>query len=201
MAKDTEPVAWVEVISQKAARGDLAAAYSGVKGADGRVENLYLAMSHTPLAITAADDHYRAVLHNPDNPLDPWLAEFAGTYVAILCGCNYAAVNHGENFRMYLGDDAKAALWLAALRDGSWKDVLEGPVLAATVFTQKLSQAPAAMQEDDIAGLRAAGFSDKAISYLIQIVSSFAYWARMINALGIRLGPTIGLTSVAPPES
>lgn len=201
MTKDVEPVAWVEVISQEAARGSLAAAYGAVRGADGRVENLYLAMSLTPQAISAADEHYRAVLHNPDNPLDPWLAEFAGTFVAVLCGCDYAAANHGENFRMYLGDNAKASLWLASLRDGSWAHVLEGQVLAAARFTQKLSLEPARMQEGDIVGLRAAGFSDKAISYLIQIVSSFAYWARMINALGTRLDPTIGLSGVAPLAS
>lgn len=193
MSETASGIAWVKVIGEEAANGDLAAAYDAVRGADGRVENLYLAMSQTPEAIRAADDHYRAVLHNPDNPLEPWQAEFAASFVAILCGSNYAALNHGENFRMYLDDDARATAWLAALRDGSWAGVLTGQTLSMAKFAEKLSLRPAEMSEGDIAGLRAAGFSDKAISYLIQIVASFAYWARMINALGIQIGDTIGL--------
>ncbi|MGC1427559.1 MAG: hypothetical protein WA822_03150 [Albidovulum sp.] len=195
MPETENGVAWVEVIGDKAAAGDLAAAYDAVRGADGRVENLYLAMSQTPQAIRAADDHYRAVLHNPDNPLEPWLSEFAATFVAILCGSDYAALNHGENFRMYLGDDARAAAWLTALRDGSWSEMLSGEPLAVARFADKLSLRPAEMAKADIVALRAAGFSDKEISYLIQIVSSFAYWARMINALGTQMGDAIGLTS------
>ncbi|MGB3315203.1 MAG: hypothetical protein WBB85_12385 [Albidovulum sp.] len=194
MADNKSAVAWVAVIGDAQASGDLAMAYDAVRGADGRVENLYLAMSQTPRAIIAADDHYRAVLHNPDNPLDDWLAEFAGTFVAILCGSDYAALNHGENFRLYLGEDASAAAWLAALRDGNWRDVLEGRALAVAEFTEKLSLRPAEMDEADIAALRVAGFDDKAISYLVQIVASFAYWARMINALGTRQEGPVGLS-------
>lgn len=194
MSQHLAGIAWVVVIDEDSATGDLASAYDAVRGADGRVENLYLAMSQTPRAIAPADDHYRALLHNPDNPLEKWLAEFAATFVAILCGSAYAALNHGENFRTYLGDDPKAAAWLGALRDGSWPSVLTGRPLAVAQFAEKLSLRPGDMSQADIAALRAAGFSEKAISYLIQIVASFAYWARMINALGTQLGETVGLT-------
>ena len=36
--------------------------------------------------------------------------------------------------------------------------------------------------------LRTAGLDDKQIVYLVQISASFAYWARVINGLGICLG-------------
>jgi uncharacterized peroxidase-related enzyme len=189
-----DAVAWVEVISEKAATGDLSAAYNAVRGADGKVENLYLAMSQTPHVISAADEHYRALLHNPDNPLEKWLSEFAATFVAILCGSDYAALNHGQNFLMYLSDDVRAVAWLAALRDGSWPDILTDKPRAVALFAEKLSLRPGEMCEQDIVDLRAAGFVDKEISYLAQIVASFAYWARIINALGTRMGDTVGLT-------
>ena len=37
-------IAWVKVIDQKKATGSLRKAYESVKGRDGTVENLYLAM-------------------------------------------------------------------------------------------------------------------------------------------------------------
>ena len=188
-----EQIAWVRVIPQDQAKGDLAEAYDAVKSADGRVENLYLAMSQTPRAIQPADAHYLALLHNPDNPLDPWLAELISTYVAILCGCEYAAQNHGANFAMYLRDDARAQAILQALRDEAWEDMPDNQMLAALRYTRKLSLTPNRMSDRDIEALRRVGFCDKGISYLVQLVASFAYWARMINGLGTQLGDGIGI--------
>lgn len=192
MAQD-KSVAWVEVVPPSAATGDLARAYAAVQDAQGTVENLYLAMSQTPLAIPAAEDHYRAVLHNPDNPLPPWLSELVGTYVAILCGCDYAAQNHGANFAMYLKDPPRAQAILAALRDGTAPpgDALQDAALA---YTRKMTLDPAVLGQQDIETLRAAGLCDKGISYLIQIAASFAYWSRMINGLGTVLGDKVGLS-------
>lgn len=194
-------IAWVDVIAQSEAEGTLAAAYDAVKGKDGRVENLYLAMSQTPAAIQPADAHYLALLHNPDNPLAPWLAELAATYVAMLCGCRYAAVNHGANFRMYLEDDARADAILQALEAGKEPAGADSKTLAALRYARKLSQTPEQMTAQDLQPLRAAGFCDKGISYLIQITAAFAYWARMINGLGTRLGDTAGLAETPVPAA
>jgi uncharacterized peroxidase-related enzyme len=198
--KTNNPVAWVDVISQDAASGDLAAAYNAVKGEDGRVENLYLAMSQTPQAIVPADAHYLAVLHNSDNPLEPSLSELIATYVAILCGSAYAIANHGENFRHYLNDPVQADRTLAALRNETWQDTLNDPgTLAALHYTRKLSLTPQEVSAEDVQDLRDAGFCDKGISYIIQLVASFAYWARMINGLGTQLGDSVGFANAAYP--
>lgn len=189
-------VAYIEVIAQENASGDLASAYEAVKGADGRVENLYLAMSQTPAAIIPADLHYKAVLHNSDNPLEPWLAELVSTYVAILCGSIYAVANHGANFRMYLGDEARADRILTALKAGNWEDLIDDQTTRAALFyTRKLSLTPEKVGAEDIESLRDAGYCDKGISYLVQLIASFAYWARMINGLGTQLGDTVGLSN------
>jgi uncharacterized peroxidase-related enzyme len=193
-------IAWVEVIPQDQATGDLAAAYEAVKGRDGRVENLYLAMSQTAQAIVPADAHYLALLHNPDNPLEPWMAELVSTYVAILCGSDYAATNHGANFVMYLGDKARGEAILDALRADDWSALEGDAMLAALRYTRKLSLHPETMTQADVQALRDAGFCDKGISYLIQLVASFGYWARMINGLGTQLGDTIGLENAPVRE-
>ena len=56
------------------------------------------------------------------------------------------------------------------------------------------------MSPADIANLRDVGFTDDAISQIAQVAASFSYWARIINALGIRLGDTIGLNGVPAPD-
>ncbi len=194
MVREEKLVAWVQVTPQAEAQGDLKDAYDAVKGSDGRVENLYLAMSQTPKVIKPADDHYLALLHNPDNPLTLWLSELVSTYVAILCDCDYASANHGKNYCTYLGDPARGEQVLAALRAETWEQSIDDlAVLAALQYTRKLSLTPGQVNADDIADLRRAGYCDKGISYIVQLVSSFAYWARMINGLGTQLGDKIGL--------
>lgn len=191
-------IAWVEVIDQTKALGSLDEAYETVKGKDGTVENLYLAMSQTPEVIKPADDHYLAILHNPNSPLDPWFAELISTYVAILCGSKYAYLNHGENFEFYFNNKDRSKVILASLHNKTWMNVLlpEGNnVVEALKFSQKLTLKPDKMIEDDIKSLRVTGFSDQEISFIVQIVSSFAYWSRMINALGIQIGKTIGFAN------
>lgn len=198
---DRRPIAWVETIAEADATGALRDAYSAVAGSDGRVENLYRAMSQTPGVIRPADDHYRALLHDPASPLAPWLAELVSTHVAVLCGSEYAWRNHGENFEAHFGDRAASGAILAALHAGTWRTEVTDPMArAALAFAEKLTLCPADMAEADIAALRTAGFGDKAIGYLAQLAASFAYWSRIINALGIRLGETIGVNGAPAPE-
>tara|TARA_B100000475_G_scaffold201154_1_gene187717 strand:+ start:123 stop:737 length:615 start_codon:yes stop_codon:yes gene_type:complete len=193
-----DDIAWVDVIYQKDATDNLKLAYEAVKGKDGTVENLYLAMSQTPEVIKPAEDHYVAVLHNPNSPLKPWFAELVSTYVAILCGCKYAYLNHGENFEYYFGNRKRSKAILSSLHEGSWEAELVSEyknIVPALKFSKKLTLSPDNMTKDDIDNLRAVGFDDKEISYIVQIVSSFAYWSRMINALGTKIGKTIGFAN------
>ena len=63
-------------------------------------------------------------------------------------------------------------------------------------FGDKLARRPEAIVPDDVEELREVGLSDKEIVYIAQISASFAYWARIINALGISLGDEpIGLAA------
>ena len=71
---------------------------------------------------------------------------------------------------------------------------------SASKRSGKLSLAPGEMSAQDLEPLRAAGFCDKGISYIIQLAASFAYWARMINGLGTRLGDTVGLEGAPQPK-
>ena len=54
-------------------------------------------------------------------------------------------------------------------------------------FAKKLTLEPWAMDEADIAGLRAAGWSDRAILDLSLVVSYFAFVNRLADGLGVQL--------------
>lgn len=52
-------------------------------------------------------------------------------------------------------------------------------------FAVRLTEAPHAMREDDVAALRAVGFSDVAIHDIVQVTGLFAYYNRLADGLGI----------------
>jgi uncharacterized peroxidase-related enzyme len=202
LTKQKPPVAWVKTVDETGARGAVARAYDAVADASGKVENLYKAMSLTPDVIRPADEHYLALLHNPASPLEPWLAELVSTYVGILNGSRYAVLNHAENFHHHFGDRVRSGAIMQALEAETWRELDLAPqTLAALSFAKKLSLKPADFTETEIMALREVGFDDTSISYLAQLVASFAYWSRITVALGIRLGDTVGFAAKQhPPE-
>ena len=158
---------WLEFVPETEAVGQLAQAYRSVAGPDGRVDNLYKAMSLSPAAIEPADKLYKAVL----------------------CGCEYAAINHGENFHDFYGNRSESEELLAAIRQHHWPEIDKEPKLTAIVaFNHELTLEPQNISSSHVEKLRIAGLDDKQIVYLVQIAASFAYWARVINGLGICLG-------------
>ncbi len=52
-------------------------------------------------------------------------------------------------------------------------------------YVAKLTRAPDTMSENDVAALRAAGFSDANILDIAQIVGYFNYSNRIANGLGV----------------
>jgi uncharacterized peroxidase-related enzyme len=54
-------------------------------------------------------------------------------------------------------------------------------------YAAKLTLTPARVTEADIAALRAAGFSDRAILDMAQIIAYYAYVNRIADGLGVTL--------------
>ncbi len=179
---------WIETIPEHEAEGRLKEAYERVCRPDGTVHNLYKAFSLWPTPMPPADALYRAILHSDDAALPKWLQELISTQVAILADCAYAATHHGANFKALLGDEARGEEILAAVRAGAPERVLGEKEAAMLCYNAKLAERPAEMSQADIGALRAAGVSDVEILEVNQIGANFAYWVRVINGLGIRLG-------------
>ena len=61
--------------------------------------------------------------------------------------------------------------------------------LAMLAYADKLTRTPAAVRRADVEALRAAGFSDRDILGIVQVVGYFAYANRLADGLGVELEP------------
>ncbi len=185
---------WIETVDRDGAGEELAAAYDEVCRGDGSVHNMYQAFASRPALLILADRFYRELLHNPRRTLEDWLQELVATHVAILCGCAYARDNHGANFIALLGDRKRGEAILDALEDDRMPEGLGARVVAIIRYTEQLTLRPAEMEAADILAMREAGLSDEQIFEVNQIAANFAYWARMLNGLGVRAtGEGVGM--------
>lgn len=56
-------------------------------------------------------------------------------------------------------------------------------------YAEKLALEPAQIRQADVDALRAVGFSDRAISDIVQTVAYFSYINRVAHGLGVDLEP------------
>lgn len=69
-----------------------------------------------------------------------------------------------------------------------WREAgLSEPDEALCAFTEKLTLHPAQCDGSDIAGLRAVGLDDQAISSATQVIAYFNYINRIADGLGVPL--------------
>lgn len=139
---------------------------------------------------------YKNVLHHTGNTVPKWFLEAIGVWVSKLNGCDYCDHHHSEGLKRLVGDAAKSAAVLSALRAG---DIAGGPFTAketaALRYAEALTRDPASMTEDMVAAMRAAGFDDGEILEVNQVTSYFAYANRTVLGLGCSVeGDILGLS-------
>lgn len=93
--------------------------------------------------------------------------------------------SHGEDLRDVSGDAVMAA---AVMND--WRTALLSPAdRALCAFAEKLTATPSRMNDADVEGLRAQGFTDQAIHDATQVIAYFNYINRIAEGLGVDLEP------------
>ncbi len=91
--------------------------------------------------------------------------------------------HHGEALRRLTRDDRLVEQLKADHRAAA----LEPADRAMIDYAAKLTLAPSTVTEEDIEALRRAGFDDRAILDIAQIVAYFAFATRIADGLGVTL--------------
>lgn len=92
-------------------------------------------------------------------------------------------VHHRRGLRRLLKDDD-----LLARIDEDWQTAELSPKrVAMLTWSVKLTLTPGAMTEQDLTPMRSAGFTDRDILDICEVVSYYAYVNRIADGLGVLL--------------
>jgi len=90
-------------------------------------------------------------------------------------------VHHRRGLRRLLRDDE-----LVTAVEEDWRAAGLSPKRQAMLgYAVKLTRTPAAVSDDDVEALRSAGFSDRDILDIVEVVAYYAYANRIADGLGI----------------
>jgi uncharacterized peroxidase-related enzyme len=190
--------AWIEMIQDEQASGDLLDALGEARTPAGSVDNVMRVHSLRPNTMRGHVRLYRSVLHDDANTMPMWLLEVVGSYVSFLNDCAYSFANHFANATHLIGDKDKAHRIHQAMRDDTLDQVFTGAELAMLQYARKLTLTPGEMSEDDVLEMRRNGVDDGQILEVNQVCAYFAYANRLLNGLGVSLaGDVVGYYSKA----
>ena len=185
--------AWIELIADEDATGELKAFYDQVRTPHGTVDNVMRAHSLRPHTMGGHLALYKSVLHNPENTLPFWFLEVVASYTSILNDCDYSLAHHFTNVRRLLDDDARAERILDALKADAPEREFDGKEAALLRYAGKLTTAVGSMAKADVDAIRAAGATDGEILEVNQVCAYFNYSNRLLNGLGVTTeGDVIG---------
>lgn len=177
--------AWIEMISDEDAYGDVRDALANARTPHGTVDNVLRVHTLRPNTMRGHMALYRAVLHDDSNTIPTWFQETIGTYVSLINNCPYSVANHWANAAHLIGDPDRSAAVEKALRDRRPEEAFDGGELALLRYAEKLTVSPEKMEKSDIDALHDAGMDDGEILESNQIICYFNYVNRSINGLGV----------------
>lgn len=159
---------WITSIPPADATGQLKELYARIAGARGGVAQIHQAHALNPAVLAAHFELYKAIMFLP-SPLSRADREALGVAVSRANSCQYCVAHHS-----------------AALRQ-----LRVGPTLPPEVFewAARLARTPEATTEGDVAMLRRAGLSDRAILDAVFTVAYFSFANRIVTGLGLELEP------------
>ena len=173
-------MAWIRVVGEGEASGELREAYARVKDARGKISQIMAVHSLHPKAMLSHLDLYLAIMFAPSG-LTREEREAVAVAVSAANGCAYCVAHHAEALKHYWKDEARVD---AVIRDPRAVDL--PPRLRAMVdYALKLTKEPKAMGREDIAALKSQGLTDEEILSLNLVVSYFNFVNRVALGLGV----------------
>lgn len=177
--------AWIRMVPPEEAEGALKALYERAATPHGTVDNVMRVHGLRPASLAGHLALYKGVLHSPENRLALWLLETVAVYTSLINRCTYSFTHHFANVTNLLKDPPRSEAIRAALAAGAPEQVFHGKELALLRYAAKLTAEVGAMEEADVAALRAAGCDDGEILEVNQVCAYFNYSNRLLNGLGV----------------
>jgi len=173
-------MAYIKVIEQNEATGELKDIISKVVGERGKLSNILKIHSLLPKTMITHLDFYMSVMFDKAG-IRRADAELIAMVVSAANKCDYCVNHHAEALKFYWKDDEKVK---QVAEDFRKLDLTEKQN-AMLEFIEKLTLTPGNMKEDDVIKLRENGFSDEEILSITLITNYFNFVNRNANALGV----------------
>ena len=178
-------LAWIGIIDEDQAQGELSAQYEDVRQRRGSVSNVLKAHSLDPRAMRLHLDLYLHLMFGKST-LTRAQREMIAVVVSQTNNCRYCVTHHGEALRAHVHDESL----LDSLKTDFRRSNTTPKDQAMLMYAAKLTRNPSDASKQDITELRRAGFSDEEILGINLITSYFNFANRIVSGLGIPLEPT-----------
>ena len=174
--------AWVQMIAEDEAEGQLRAVYQELLGEGRRssVPDFLRLHSLVPRAIIPLAQLHRAIAYGP-GALSRVQRELIATVVSAINGCTLCQELHSRLLLHRTRDETLVAQVLSDFRTAP----LAAVDRALLEYAAKLTTTPAAVEESDVERLRQLGLSDAAIVEIATQTALFNYLNRVIQGLGL----------------
>lgn len=177
-------MAWIEVIDENEANGQLKRIYEKIKGTRGKVANIMKIHSLNPRSMETHLALYVNLMFG-QSKLSREEREIIATAVSSANNCDYCKLHHGEALNHYWKDKEKIQQFM---EDPLGLDLPE-KTKAMIQYALKLTKTPDQVSEEDVESLRNAGFSDRDILDIALITSYFNFVNRIALGLGVEFSP------------
>jgi uncharacterized peroxidase-related enzyme len=173
-------MSWIEEIEVSDADENLAQIYNALIEQRGKVSNILKVHSLNPDALSAHLDLYMTLMFG-NSGLSRAEREAIGVVVSASNDCQYCVNHHAEALRRYIKDEQT----LEMLMTDDGLETLEPRLSNIVRHAEKLTSAPGAMTESDLAELVAVGLTDRDVLDLTLIVAYFNFVNRIALGLGV----------------
>ncbi len=173
--------AWIEVIPEEAATGELKALYEEIRQRRGKIADILAVQSLHPGALRAHLELYLQVMFSRSG-LSRAERELVAVVVSAANRCGYCVQHHAEALNAYWKDPERVARAVEDYR----KLVLPERTRALLDHAVKLTRTPHQVTQADLQRLRALGWTDRDLLDLTLIVAYF----NLVNRIALGLGVT-----------
>ncbi len=174
--------AWIRIVDEGEAKGELEKIYEEVRRSRGRVSNVMKIHGLDPEAMQLHLQLYLHLMYGKSS-LTRAEREMIAVLVSQLNGCRYCVTHHEEALQAHVHAHSLVANIKADFRNASVSD--RDQVMLE--YAAKLTGQPGQVGEEDVRRMRLRGFSDEEILQINLITSYFNFVNRIVSGLGVPL--------------